>query len=339
MVSLIVQGKQMTDYVTFSRNVFVPVTNVCRNRCGYCTFRREPGEPGSCFMSPQDVVPILKEGKKAGCTEVLFTFGEYAEEVPEYKKWLEELGFSSNVEYVIHLCKLAIKIGLLPHTNAGVLNYMELEALKPWNASMGLMLETTGMVAAHFNCPGKYPDVRIKTIRYAGELQIPFTTGVLVGIGETLDDRIDSLQCISNLHEEYGHIQEVIVQNFIPKPGTSMEKHVSPTIEEMMQIVSIAKEILPADIAIQVAPNLIDPYLLVKYGATDLGGISPTTIDWINPETEWPTVEKLREMLKDIPLRERLPIYPGYIKKGWYSKNLKPLIRSMADNDGYRRSL
>ncbi|WP_370573794.1 7,8-didemethyl-8-hydroxy-5-deazariboflavin synthase subunit CofG [Methanomethylovorans sp.] len=329
----------MTDYVTFSRNVFVPVTNVCRNRCGYCTFRREPGEPGSCFMSPQDVVPILKEGKKAGCTEVLFTFGEYAEEVPEYKKWLEELGFSSNVEYVIHLCKLAIKIGLLPHTNAGVLNYMELEALKPWNASMGLMLETTGMVAAHFNCPGKYPDVRIKTIRYAGELQIPFTTGVLVGIGETLDDRIDSLQCISNLHEEYGHIQEVIVQNFIPKPGTSMEKHVSPTIEEMMQIVSIAKEILPADIAIQVAPNLIDPYLLVKYGATDLGGISPTTIDWINPETEWPTVEKLREMLKDIPLRERLPIYPGYIKKGWYSKNLKPLIRSMADNDGYRRSL
>lgn len=329
----------MTDFVTFSRNVFVPVTNVCRNRCGYCTFRRDPDEAGSCFMSPQDVLPILKEGKKAGCTEVLFTFGEYAEEIPEYKKWLEELGFSSNVEYVIHLCKLAIKIGLLPHTNAGVLNYTELEALKPWNASMGLMLETTGMVAAHFNCPGKHPDVRIKTIKYAGELQIPFTTGILVGIGETLDDRIDSLQCISKLHKEYGHIQEVIVQNFIPKPGTSMEKHSSPTMEEMMQMVSIAREILPADISIQVAPNLIDPYLLVKYGATDLGGISPTTIDWINPETEWPTVDKLREMLKDISLRERLPIYPAYIKKGWYSKNLKSLLKSMADNDGYRRSL
>lgn len=327
----------MIDYITFSRNIFIPVTNVCRNRCGYCTFRHEPDEPGSCFMSPEDVLPILREGKKAGCTEVLFTFGEYAEEIPEYKKWLEELGFSSNVEYVIHLCKLAIKIGLLPHTNAGVLNYTELEALKPWNASMGLMLETTGMVAAHFNCPGKQPDVRIKTIKYAGELQIPFTTGILVGIGETLDDRIDSLQCISNLHNEYGHIQEVIVQNFIPKPGTSMEKHSSPTIEEMMQIVSIAREILPADIAIQVAPNLIDPYVLVKYGATDLGGISPTTIDWINPETEWPTVDKLREMLKDIPLRERLPIYPAYIKKGWYSRNLKSLIRSMADNDGYRK--
>lgn len=329
----------MTDFVTFSRNVFVPVTNVCRNRCGYCTFRRDPDEAGSCFMSPQDVLPILKEGKKAGCTEVLFTFGEYAEEIPEYKNWLEELGFSSNVEYVIHLCKLAIKIGLLPHTNAGVLNYTELEALKPWNASMGLMLETTGMVAAHFNCPGKHPDVRIKTIKYAGELQIPFTTGILVGIGETLDDRIDSLQCISKLHKEYGHIQEVIVQNFIPKPGTSMEKHSSPTMEEMMQMVSIAREILPADIAIQVAPNLIDPYLLVKYGATDLGGISPTTIDWINPETEWPTVDKLREMLKDISLRERLPIYPAYIKKGWYSKNLKSLLKSMTDNDGYRRSL
>jgi len=327
----------MIDFVTFSRNVFVPVTNACRNRCGYCTFRREPDEPGSCFMSPKDVIPILKEGKKAGCTEVLFTFGEYADEVPEYKKWLEELGFSSNVEYVIHLCKMAINIGLLPHTNAGVLNYTELEALKPWNVSMGLMLETTGNVAAHLNCPGKHPDVRTKTIKYAGELQIPFTTGILVGIGETLDDRIDSLQCISNLHNQYGHIQEVIIQNFVPKPGTFMENNSSPSIEDMMQIVSIAREILPADVAIQVAPNLIDPYILVKYGATDLGGISPTTIDWINPETEWPSVEKLQEMLKDISLRERLPIYPGYIKKGWYSHNLKSLINSMIDNDGYRR--
>ncbi len=327
----------MIDFVTFSRNVFVPVTNACRNRCGYCTFRREPDEPGSCFMSPEDVLPILKEGKKAGCTEVLFTFGEYADEVPEYKKWLGELGFSSNVEYVIHLCKMAINIGLLPHTNAGVLNYTELEALKPWNVSMGLMLETTGNVAAHLNCPGKHPDVRTKTIKYAGELQIPFTTGILVGIGETLDDRIDSLQCISNLHNKYGHIQEVIIQNFVPKPGTFMENNSSPSIEDMMQIVSIAREILPVDVAIQVAPNLIDPYILVKYGATDLGGISPTTIDWINPETEWPSVEKLQEMLKDISLRERLPIYPAYIKKGWYSQNLKSLIKSMIDNDGYRR--
>lgn len=327
----------MTDFVTFSRNVFIPVTNVCRNRCGYCTFRREPDEAGLRFLSPEDIIPILKEGKKAGCSEVLFTFGEYAEEVPEYKRWLEEMDYSSNIEYVIDLCKLAIRIGLLPHTNAGVLNYVELESLKPWNASMGLMLETTGMVPAHLNCPGKQPDVRIKTIRYAGELQIPFTTGILIGIGETLDDRIDSLQCISDLHVEYGHIQEVIIQNFIPKPGTSMEKHAPPTIDEMVQMVSIAREILPADIAIQVPPNLIDPYLLVQCGATDLGGISPTTIDWINPETEWPTVDNLQELLKDIPLRERLPIYPDYIKKGWYSKHLKLLIRSMADNDGYRR--
>jgi len=327
----------MTKYVTFSRNVFVPVTNVCRNKCGYCTFRREPNEPGSCFMSPQEILPILREGKKVGCTEVLFTFGEYAEEIPQYKQWLGERGYNSNVEYVIDLCKLAVKIGLLPHTNAGVLNYMELEALKPWNASMGLMLETTGTVAAHSNCPGKIPQLRIKTIRYAGELQIPFTTGILVGIGETLDDRIDSLQCIANLHEEYGHIQEVIIQNFMPKTGTPMEKHPSPTLEEMIQIVSIAREILPSDIAIQVAPNLIDPYLLIKYGATDLGGISPSTIDWINPEAEWPTVEKLQEMLRDIPLRERLPIYPQYIKKGWYNQNLNSLIKSMADGEGYRK--
>ncbi|WMW24457.1 7,8-didemethyl-8-hydroxy-5-deazariboflavin synthase subunit CofG [Methanolobus sediminis] len=327
----------MDEFVTFCRNVFVPVTNICRNKCRYCTFRCDPDDPDAKLMKIDEILPILEDGKKAGCTEVLFTFGEYAEEVPRYKEWLEELGYSKTVDYIYELCKVAINTGLLPHTNAGVLNYTELEKLKPLNASMGLMLETTADVAAHEGSPGKIPSKRIKTIRYAGELHIPFTTGILIGIGETLDDRINSLITIAELHEEYGHIQEVIIQNFTPKPDTPMADMPSPTDEEMMQAILIAREILPDDIAIQVAPNLIDPYILIQCGASDLGGISPTTIDWINPEAEWPSVSELKEMVHETELKERLPIYPQYIKKGWYSENLKDLINSLADDDGYRK--
>jgi FO synthase subunit 1 len=212
-----------------------------------------------------------------------------------------------------------------------------MEELKPLNASMGLMLETTANLAAHEGSPGKVPSTRIKTIRYAGDLQIPFTTGLLIGIGENLDDRINSLLSIADLHEEYGHIQEVIIQNFTPKPDTLMADMPSPTEEEMMQTILIAREILPDDIAIQVAPNLIDPYLLIQCGANDLGGVSPTTIDWINPEKEWPSVSGLKEMVREMTLKERLPIYPQYIKKGWYSDTLKNLIDSLADEDGYRK--
>ncbi|WP_319508328.1 7,8-didemethyl-8-hydroxy-5-deazariboflavin synthase subunit CofG [uncultured Methanolobus sp.] len=327
----------MDEFVTFCRNVFVPVTNVCRNKCTYCTFRREPDDPQAQLMQIEEIIPILEQGKKAGCTEVLFTFGEYAEEIPKYKEWLKDIGYSSTVDYICELCKIAIDIGLLPHTNAGVLNYTELEKLKPLNSSMGLMLETTANVAAHEGSPGKEPSRRIKTIRYAGELHIPFTTGILVGIGETLDDRINSLLSIAELHEEYGHIQEVIIQNFTPKTDTPMAEMPAPTEEEMMQVILIAREILPNDVAIQVAPNLIEPYLLIQCGANDLGGISPTTIDWINPEAEWPSVSELKEMVHEVSLKERLPIYPQYIKKGWYSDTLKDLISDLSDENGYRK--
>lgn len=328
----------MNDFVTFCRNVFIPVTNVCRNKCGYCTFRRDPEDPQARLMKKEEIIPIIEQGKKAGCTEVLFTFGEYAEEVPQYKEWLKEAGYSSTVDYICELCKIALELGLLPHTNAGILNYTELEKLKPYNASMGLMLETTADLEAHQGSPGKVPSRRIKTIKYAGDLRIPFTTGLLIGIGETLDDRINSLLAITEIHEEFGHIQEVIIQNFTPKPGTPMENVPSPSEEEMMQTVLIAREILPPDVAIQVAPNLIDPYVMIQCGASDLGGISPTTIDWINPESEWPEVSELQKMVADFTLRERLPIYPEYIKKGWYSDALKPLIEELADEQGYRKS-
>lgn len=327
----------MPEFVTFCRNVFVPVTNVCRNNCGYCTFRRSPDDPDARLMTQDEILPILENGKNAGCTEVLYTLGEYGEDFPQYKQWLSDMGYASTVEYLAELCRSAMDIGLLPHTNAGVLNYTELETLKPLNASMGLMLETTADLDAHVSSPGKEPSARIKTIRYAGELKIPFTTGLLVGIGETLDDRINSLQQIADLHNEYGHIQEVIIQNFTPKPGTPMAACPPPTDEEMMQTVLIAREILPDEVAIQVAPNLIDPYVLIQCGATDMGGISPVTVDWINPEAKWPSIEQLRQMVRGIQLKERLPIYPKYVLEGWYGDKVKDIILSLSDEEGYRK--
>jgi len=323
--------------VTYSKNVFVPVTNICRNRCGYCGFRREPGQPGARLMKPGEILPVLENGVKAGCTEALFTFGEYAEEVSEYRKWLKELGYSSTLEYLLFLCEAAIDIGILPHTNAGIMTRSELKALKPLNASMGLMLESTATLDAHKDCPGKLPELRLNTIREAGKLQIPYTTGLLIGIGEKRGDRIESLEAIAGLHREYGHIQEVIIQNFAPKPGTPMENFPAPSIEEMIDTICLARQILPSDIAVQVAPNLIDPKALIAKGVTDLGGISPLTIDWINPEAEWPDVKDLQRKLSPILLRERLPIYPQYVKKEWYSNRIGGLIEQLSDADGYRK--
>ena len=332
----------LPDFVTYCRNVFIPVTNICRNKCGYCGFKREPDNNDAHLMPVEEIIPILENGKKAGCTEALFTFGEYAEEVAEYREWLQDLGYLTTVEYVAELCEIAIEIGLLPHTNAGILDSSQLKVLKPLNASLGLMLETTAKLdapgMAHNDCVGKDPAVRLDAIKAAGKLKIPFTTGVLIGIGETVDDRIKSLQAIANIHERYGHIQEVIIQNFMPKHGTPMSHHNPPTEQEMIQAVSLAREILPDDVAVQVAPNLIDPYLLIQSGASDLGGISPTTIDWINPEAEWPSVSKLQNMVRSIHLRERLPIYPQYIEKRWYGNSVKELVETLADEDGYRKT-
>ena len=288
-------------------------------------------------MKSGEITHVLENGVKAGCTEALFTFGEYAEEVPEYREWLKGLGYSSTLEYLLFLCETAIEIGILPHTNAGIMARSELQALKPLNASMGLMLESTATLDAHKDCPGKLPERRLDTIREAGKLQIPYTTGLLVGIGEKREDRIESLEAIAGLHREYGHIQEVIIQNFAPKPGTPMENFPEPTAEEMIDTILLARQILPPDVAVQVAPNLIDPKALIAKGVTDLGGISPLTIDWINPEAEWPDVKDLQEKLGNILLRERLPIYPQYVKRGWYSDRIGGLVRQLSDREGYRK--
>jgi FO synthase subunit 1 len=324
-------------FITFSRNVFIPLTNICRNECGYCGFRRDIGDPEARLLSPVEVKDILSRGLHAGCSEALFTFGEKPEEIDGFLELLKGFGYSKILDYLEELCRLSIKIGLLPHSNPGILESRELEKLRPYNASMGLMLETVGIISAHRGCSGKDPSARIKTIECAGKLGIPFTTGILVGIGETHDDRARSVHVIRELHEKYGHIQEVIIQNFIPKPGTKMSSCSSPGVKEMMEIVSLARRILPEDIAVQVSPNLIPPKDLIGCGASDLGGISPETVDHINPECPWPDIGELQTSL-GVPLRERLPIYPQYVKKKWYSEEIAPLIHSLSDTEGFRKT-
>ena len=325
--------------VTYSKNVFIPVTNMCRNHCGYCGFRRSPDEAQAYIMQPAQIEEILEKGVQSGCTEALFTFGEQPDEDAGYLRRLTAIGYDRTLDYLLDLCRMAIKMGLLPHCNPGVLTYDELALLKPLNASMGLMLETTAHLQAHKDSPGKVPEKRIESIANAGKLKIPFTTGLLVGIGETRADRLESLKIITEVHRQSGHIQEVIIQNFTPKPGTPMSGHEPPSFEDMLWTVEHARKILPRDVAVQVPPNLISPRVLIEHGASDLGGISPVTIDHINPEHEWPAVEQLEQKVgRDVVLRERLPIYPQYINQGWFSDEIRPLIQHLAGNEGYRKN-
>ncbi len=322
------------DVVTFSRNVFIPLTNACRNRCAYCGFRSDEHR----LMKPNDVRSLLAKAKNA--SEALFTFGEKPDVYDDIKQKLRAMGYSSFLEYVRDMNELAVRMGFLPHTNAGVLSYNELKMLKPWNASMGLMLEQAVELECHSLSPGKKPEVRIKTIKNAGKLQIPFTTGILVGIGETHYDRIYSLEVIADIHDNYGHIQEVIIQGFSPKKGTPMENWKPPSDEELLRVVRDARGILPRDVPIQIPPNLVrDVYPFIKAGARDLGGISEVTPDYINPEHPWPSIVELKASLRgEFLLRERLPIYPKFVKLGWFSDEISSLIDKLADEEGFRCS-
>ncbi|MBC7110113.1 MAG: 7,8-didemethyl-8-hydroxy-5-deazariboflavin synthase subunit CofG [Archaeoglobi archaeon] len=326
----------MFSCITFSKNVFIPLTNICRNRCHYCGFRRSPEDRDAVLMSSDEVERTLR--RKGDATEALFTMGEGADEFEEVRKRLEEFGFDSMVDYVVEMNRIAVENGLLPHTNMGILSFDELKKLKKWNASMGLMLETSAIIEAHRESPGKAPELRIQMIENAGKLKIPFTTGILVGIGESWKDRIESLRIIAELHRKYGHIQEVIIQGFSPKRGTPMENARAPKDEEIFRIVRIARRILPEDVSIQVPPNLHDPYRAIVSGANDLGGISSITPDFINPEHEWPSEEHLRISLRGFPLRRRLPIYPPFILKGWFSSEISHLISLYSDEEGYENA-
>ena len=282
-------------------------------------------------MSPDDALRTMDTSASLGCTEALFTFGERPGAVPGFSAILDRIGYADILDYVYDLSLAAIERGLLPHTNAGILSYEELDRLRGVSASMGLMLETTADLPAHQNSPGKDPAVRIDMIENAGRLSIPFTTGILIGIGETFADREESLSVIRDLHLRFGHIQEVIVQNFRPKSGTLMEDTPTPGTDELCATITLAREILPPDVAVQIPPNLADASHLIGCGVDDLGGISPLTIDYVNPERPWPQIEELRRVAGDAELRERLCIYPQYIERGWYPPLLEPLIQRLTE--------
>jgi FO synthase subunit 1 len=283
-----------------------------------------------CLLAPAEVELTLRTGAALGCTEALFTFGERPEEEPGFPAMIRATGYSSILDYCEAMCRASIGYGILPHTNAGILTYEEMDRLRAVNASMGLMLETTARIPAHATSKGKDPEVRLAMIEDAGKLKIPFTTGLLLGIGETMADREDSLFAIRDLHRRFGHIQEVIIQNFCPKPQTPMATHPVPSTDEICVTIRMARDILPTDIAIQIPPNLVDASLLISCGVDDLGGVSPVTIDYVNPEHPWPAIEDLKKIVGTRDLRERLCIYPQYIEKGWFDPGLQPLINRLA---------
>jgi FO synthase len=309
--------------ITYSRKVFLPLTNLCRDYCGYCTFRRDPGDPGAHTMTPDEVLEVARSGEKLGCTEALFSLGDKPELLfPEMRETLRHLGYKSTLHYLEAMCELVLReTTLLPHPNPGLLSAEWIARLAAVSPSMGLMLETTNASllapgAAHDNAPDKLPAKRLRTIEDAGKQNVPFTTGLLIGIGESTEDRVDTLLAIRKLHERYGHIQEVIVQNFRVKPSIPMAHWSEPTRGEMLRTVAVARLLLP-EINIQAPPNLSAPYYddLLDAGINDWGGISPLTPDFINPEKPWPHTEqlRLRTEARGFTLRQRLPIYPEFV--------------------------
>ena len=332
--------------ITYSRKVFIPLTNLCRDRCGYCTFAREPGDAKAHTMSPDEVLAVARAGQKAGCKEALFSLGDKPElRYPEYRDWLEQRGFRTTIEYLRAMCQLVFEeTGLLPHANPGVLSREEMELLRPVNASMGMMLETASarLLApgeAHHRCPDKVPKIRLAALETAGELRIPFTTGILIGIGETLDERVDALFAIREINEKHGHIQEVIVQNFRAKPDTLFAGRLEPTALDVARTAAVARLILGSTVNLQVPPNLSQDaygfYLLA--GINDWGGISPVTRDFINPEMAWPQIATLRAMTAEagFELRERLAAYPEYLRDPqWMAGALRQKALAWTDDEG-----
>jgi len=297
--------------LTFSRNVFIPLTTACRYTCSYCTYYDVPGE--ATLMSPEEIRRQCRIGADAGCTEALFTFGDDPDDrYTEIHARLEEWGHDSIHEYLREACKIALSEGLLPHANPGDQTREQMATVAPVNASMGVMLETTADVRAHSGGRRKTPGQRLNTIEVAGELGIPFTTGILVGIGEDWRDRAESLLAIRELHERYDHVQEVIVQNVVPNERSSFEQ---PSVETMRRAVAMARVALPAEVSVQVPPNLSPAEELLDCGVDDLGGVSPVTEDYINPEYAWPALQELRDIADSagVPLYERLPTYDRYL--------------------------
>lgn len=332
--------------ITYSRKVFIPLTNLCRDYCGYCTFRRDPGQPGAHTMTPDEVLAVAKAGERLGCTEALFSLGDKPEMLfPEMRETLRKLGYNSTLHYLEAMCELVLReTKLLPHPNPGLMSAEWISRLSAVSPSMGLMLETTNEAllvpgAAHDNAPDKLPSKRLRTIEDAGKQGVPFTTGILIGIGESPEDRVDSLLAIRELRERYGHIQEVIIQNFRAKPGIPMHAWPEPSRGDMLRTIAVARLLMP-NMNIQAPPNLSDPDYeeLLDGGINDWGGVSPLTPDFINPERPWPHLRELedRTARKGFALRQRLPVYPEFLPR--LKSTPEPLasrLRASADSNGF----
>ena len=326
-------------HVTYSRKVFLPVTNLCRDRCTYCTFRKDPGDPGAWTMRPEEIAAWSRRGHELGCKEALMCLGDKPEVAfKEYRATLDELGVRSTIEYVARACEIALQQGLLPHTNAGLMTREEMVMLRPLNASMGLMLENIsprlrGRGGVHQAAPDKDPALRMQMIDEAGELKIPFTSGILLGIGETAAERAQSLLAIRGSHQRHGHVQEVIVQNFRAKPEIAMAAAPEPDAFDMVRALATARLVLGPKANLQAPPNLSPNQieLFLRAGINDWGGISPLSKDYVNPEAPWPHIERLGERCAraGFTLGERLAIYPEYIEDEWLDPAVATNVRAM----------
>ena len=330
------------DTVTFSKKAFFNIVNLCKDTCSYCTYKAEPGEKKLSLMSKQQITELLQLAKKYKCVEALFVTGEQPEQkYPEARLWLKENGFTSTVEYLIHASEQALELGLFPHTNAGNLNFEEMKELQKTNVSMGIMLENiserlTERGMPHHLAASKRPKTRLEILENSGKLKIPMTTGILVGIGETIEEIIDSILAIKQLHQKYGNIQEVILQNFQPKQDTVMKN--TPSVDEnyFKMVVALSRIIMP-EMNIQIPPNLSPKSYqsFLSVGINDWGGISPLTPDFVNPEFSWPEINKVEEYSKKagFNLKCRFPVYPEFFS--FISKELRNKMAVIENEEGF----
>jgi FO synthase len=338
------RGKGRT--VTYSRKVFLPLTNLCRDDCGYCTFKRDPGQPGTRTMELDEVLAVCEAGARLGCKEALLSLGDKPEaRFPEHREWLRHRGYRTTMDYVAAASRaIATETGLLPHANPGLMSERDLRALRDWNVSVGLMLETSsdrlgGPGGPHERAPDKRPARRLRTIEAAGRAGMAFTTGILFGIGETPAERVDSLLAIRELHERYGHVQEVIVQNFRAKLRIPMARQPEPSLDDLRRTLAVARLLLGPDMNVQAPPNLSPGTYpaLIASGLNDWGGVSPLTIDHINPEAPWPHLAGLEAATAaaGARLRERLAIYPEFIHRpGFVPEPLRHRVLALVDAAG-----
>ena len=328
--------------ISFSKKAFFNIINLCRDTCSYCTYKAEPNDAKLSMMNLETVKELSKLAKKYNCTEALFVTGERPEQkYPEAKRWLKNEGFSSTAEYLIHCSEIVLNEGVFPHTNAGNLTKSEMKELQKSNVSMGIMLENSSIRLRekgmpHEDAPSKEPKVRLNVLKNAGELKIPMTTGILVGIGESMEECIQSILDIKQIHEKYGNIQEIILQNFHPKPETLMSNHNTPKEDYFKTVVALCRILMP-DANIQIPPNLSpnNYHEFLSTGINDWGGISPITSDYVNPEFSWPNIQNVEKKCNDLgfSFKARFPVYPEFIPL--VNNELKQRISLIADEENY----